>query len=110
MTGDIKRATRVGQAVLAGFKQGREKANAHKQARAAENLILVAEFLERDIQGGHVARGRAGRIARRSGFSVRYTQKLLARLYCRAKFIGYAPMKQQRGGIRCKRTHGSILI
>jgi hypothetical protein len=87
------KAAFIGQRVLAGFNKGREKANAHKRARTAENLITIAEFLSKDITNGYAVWGRIGRLARRTGFSEGYIRKMLARLYCRVEFSRYAPPK-----------------
>ena len=74
-----RKATLVGQKVLAGLSKGRQRAIAQAKERAAFHVAHVAIHANADVAAGKPERGRAGRIARRLGgtLSERHVKRIL---------------------------------
>lgn len=94
----LKSATRIGREVLAGLARGRALAIKQAKARHAERVILIAEFLEKDLENRKPSRGRAGRIARKIGLSERQTQRILDMLFSMSKSSVQDVPQQSQGG------------
>lgn len=79
--GDGSAAADVGARVLKALAAGREKANRESKARAQQLAGTVFDLAHADQLAGKPERGRAGRIARKTGISERHINRILATLF-----------------------------